>query len=591
VSTDSQASESPVITRWIGRLDGPGDPLHAPEEFVLAGIDWQGPPEARIELRAAPVEPRARVELRARVEPRALIEPRARSEPRAQGRDDGWTPWMPASVPGHDSDAGETIAHAHVGEPVWTGPARALQLRSSGPVEGINVHLVTAAAVTGPPPPDGASAQAAQDLPLAGPDLPAGPGQPPIIARSAWAHGLLPRWAPLYGDVRMAFVHHSVSGNAYGPDQVPAMLRSIYVFHTYTRGWNDFGYNFAVDAYGRTWEGRAGGIDRPVVGAQAGGYNAESFGVVLLGDFSATLPTAAARTALAHLIAWKLALHGVPVRGRVTVEVDPPDAHYTHFRGGQLVSLPRVAAHRDGCTTDCPGHDMYVHGMPPLRRAVAQLTGRQHALTLKPGPAAGAGYALAPYAIAHGTKLQRASYLQLPAVTLAYGERLPLHGFLRSLAGAPLADARIALQQLGVSRHDEPVTDLGVIFTRGDGLWATVLEPSSNLLLRALHAGPPAAVSSLTLVGVAPQLTLAITPDGARLRAAGTVMPAKPRILLEVRSAVGAQRQIERMTVAAVDGVFETTLRLAPGRYLITAHSPADASNVAGASQAVFQQL
>jgi hypothetical protein len=33
-----------------------------------------------------------------------------------------------ASVLGHDSDRGETIAHALVGEPIWTGPADAIQL-------------------------------------------------------------------------------------------------------------------------------------------------------------------------------------------------------------------------------------------------------------------------------------------------------------------------------------------------------------------------------------------------------------------------------------------------------------------------------
>ena len=52
------------------------------------------------------------------------------------------TPWVPASVLGHDSDRGETIAHALVGEPVWTGPADAVQLRSSAHVQGLNLHVV-----------------------------------------------------------------------------------------------------------------------------------------------------------------------------------------------------------------------------------------------------------------------------------------------------------------------------------------------------------------------------------------------------------------------------------------------------------------
>ena len=71
----------------------------------------------------------------------------------------------------------------------------------------------------------------------------------------------------------MAFVHHTENPNGYCRGEVPAMLRAIYVFHRYVNGWNDIGYNFVVDLYGRIFEARAGGIDEPVVGAQAGGYN------------------------------------------------------------------------------------------------------------------------------------------------------------------------------------------------------------------------------------------------------------------------------------------------------------------------------
>ena len=84
-----------------------------------------------------------------------------------------------------------------------------------------------------------------------------------------------PRVAPEYGAVRMAFVHHTENPNGYSAGEVPAMLRAIFVFHRYVRGWNDIGYNFVIDLYGRIFEARAGGIDEPVVGAQAGGYNAE----------------------------------------------------------------------------------------------------------------------------------------------------------------------------------------------------------------------------------------------------------------------------------------------------------------------------
>jgi hypothetical protein len=539
---------------------------------VLAGIDWQAPQHALIELRA-----------------------------RTLGR--GWTPWVRASVLGHDSDGGETAAYALVGEPVWTGRADTVQVRSDVPVEGLQLHFVSAAAVSvgavggaadravgraadravgGAADRIGAAARA---LPLAQPQLPAGPGQPPIIARRAWAGELEPRFPPLYGDVRLAFVHHSVNANGYSSGEVPAMLRSIYYFHTHVRGWNDIGYNFAVDAYGRIWEARAGGIDQAVVGAQAGGYNIESFGAVLLGDYEATLPTTAARGALAHLVAWKLALHGVPISGRVTVEVDPPDAFYTRFRPGQLVSLPRIAGHRDGCTTDCPGEDMYVNGMPPLRRAVAQLVGRQVTLTLEVGPPPRSKYSIPPYAIAPGTRITPARYLQLASVRLRAGDVLPVHGYLRSFAGAPLRTAPVVLQELSSSRSATHEATVKRAVTHRNGLWVSRLSPRTNLLVRALHTETPAAASALLVIGVVPVLTLTLnSADRGEVSVTGTVNPTKRRVVLEAMEAGGRQRIVLRETVEAADGQFRGRLRLKPGRYWITAKTQADASNLAGAS-------
>ena len=71
----------------------------------------------------------------------------------------------------------------------------------------------------------------------------------------------------------MGIIHHTENPNGYSPDEVPAMLRAIYEFHVYGRGWFDIGYNFVVDRCGRIWEARQGGIDLPVLGAQAGDWH------------------------------------------------------------------------------------------------------------------------------------------------------------------------------------------------------------------------------------------------------------------------------------------------------------------------------
>ena len=59
-----------------------------------------------------------------------------------------------------------------------------------------------------------------------------------------------------------------------------------------SRDWCDIGYNFLVDKYGQIFEGRAGGIDKPVRAAHSGKgpVNEETMGVSLMGTFSASSP-------------------------------------------------------------------------------------------------------------------------------------------------------------------------------------------------------------------------------------------------------------------------------------------------------------
>src|SRR5439155_602630 len=78
--------------------------------------------------------------------------------------------------------------------------------------------------------------------------------------------------------------------NLYAGGQSAAIVRSICLFHRNVHGWNDIGYNFLVDRYGQIFEGRGGGIDEPLAGAQAGGYNLSSTGVAVIGTFDFGLP-------------------------------------------------------------------------------------------------------------------------------------------------------------------------------------------------------------------------------------------------------------------------------------------------------------
>jgi hypothetical protein len=343
-----------------------------------------------------------------------------------------WGPWTPAAAQGHGPEAGRAPVR---GEPLWVGGARELQVRAAAQATGVRLRYVRAAGA-GEPERAGAAA-----LPLAQPVLAAGAGQPPIIARSAWARGTqLPRVAPGYGEVKLGFVHHTENPNGYSAGEVPAMLRAIYAFHRNVNGWNDIGYNFVIDAFGRVWEARAGGIDEPVVGAHAGGYNLVSTGVAVLGSFSGTPISAAARRTLQSLLAWKLALHGVPSHGRVVVRVNPAGAVFSKYPARARVSLPRIAGHRDADSTECPGDALYGE-LPAVRRAVKALSGRPVLATLAPGAPAAAP---APPLPAPGEAPAAAAVPELIAT-------------LSSLDGSPLAGAQVLLQARTVSRRGELV--------------------------------------------------------------------------------------------------------------------------------------
>lgn len=181
--------------------------------------------------------------------------------------------------------------------------------------------------------------------------------RPKIITRKGWGadEKLREKGFVYTKSIKAAFVHHSATGNNYTCSQAPSVLRGIYRYHVLSSGWRDFGYNFAVDKCGNIYEGRAGGVAKPVLGAHTLGFNTNSMGVAVLGTYSKTNPPAAVLTAVAKLTAWKLGLHGV----------NPTSTTYLTSGGGNLykkgtkVKLRTIAGHRDGFATECPGARLY----------------------------------------------------------------------------------------------------------------------------------------------------------------------------------------------------------------------------------------
>jgi hypothetical protein len=266
-----------------------------------------------------------------------------------------WSRWLLSNdedaLPDRGTGELRSMRGWRVGDPQWTGASNAIQYRSLGRVSRVRAFLVRS------------------------PRLPVGSkrvelaGAPPIITRADWhADESIRRGAPFYaGGIHLAIVHHTAGSNSYTKAQSASIVRAIELYHVQGNGWNDIGYNFLVDKYGQIFEGRYGGITRPVVGAHAQGFNSGSVGISLIGDYSSTSISPAARAALASLIAWRLDLaHIDPLSKVVRVSSGNP-----RYPAGTAITLNAISAHRDVYPTSCPGAGLYAQ-LPSLRTEVSK---------------------------------------------------------------------------------------------------------------------------------------------------------------------------------------------------------------------------
>jgi hypothetical protein len=173
--------------------------------------------------------------------------------------------------------------------------------------------------------------------------------------------------------LKASAVHHTATTNNYTAAQVPGILRSIYRFHAVSRGWGDIGYNVLVDRFGRLWEGRAGGLSRPVVGAHSGGYNSYTTGVSFIGDHRGRAVATRSREAAARFLAWKFSISpAFDPRGLTRLTGGGFSSRYPP---GTTITAHRIHGHRRTNATTCPGA-RGVAALGPLRRRVAVLLGQ-----------------------------------------------------------------------------------------------------------------------------------------------------------------------------------------------------------------------
>jgi hypothetical protein len=246
-------------------------------------------------------------------------------------------------------------------------------LLSGLPVLAVFLGLVLCADGIGTPaphhhhPPPKAGARAA---------VPHTAARPRILPRSVWLDHLA-RHAqppPRYDDKVVAvFVHHTDSPNDYDCADAPRIIRYLYAGQTGARNWDDIGYNFLVDRCGTIYEGRAGGVDRPVTGAHTQGFNHRTTGIAAIGTFLAGVPVPQAMTdAIAALAAWKLGL--ADIDPRTTVRLVSSNS-LSRYRAGTTATLPALAGHNAGYMTTCPGAALTAR-LPRIRELAARLQGR-----------------------------------------------------------------------------------------------------------------------------------------------------------------------------------------------------------------------
>jgi len=192
--------------------------------------------------------------------------------------------------------------------------------------------------------------------------------RPPVVSRTSWGcpqGQSSPYWLPQYTTVTHLVIHHTATSNS--SSNWPAVVRSIWQYHTYTNRWGDIGYNYLVDPNGIVYEGRAGGDN--VIGAHFSCANSNTMGVAALGTYSTVRPTPIALKSMEDLLAWKCDQTGISPLG-------------TAYHPPTQLTLSNICGHRDAnpspapgaCPsgTVCPGDTLYAL-LPSMRNTVQSL--------------------------------------------------------------------------------------------------------------------------------------------------------------------------------------------------------------------------
>lgn len=287
--------------------------------------------------------------------------------------DDAWSSWTELEIDPEAPDAG--TAEARGARPgttpyVRTG-ADGLQVRVETPTgippTGLAATLVDAgvedladAKVSMAPDAAGvAVGTAGEAAPAATAGVSPASLRPALVTREQWkADESIRKAIDWSSTIQAAVVHHTVNANTYSKAQAPALVRGIYEYHVKGRGWSDVGYHFLVDRFGTVYEGRKGSIDKIPLGVHSGGFNTNTIGIAIIGEFTGTVPPDEALRSVAQVAAWKLATFVRDPLGTTVLTAREGSTHPVR-KPGWKGSLPVIMGHRDVASTACPGQKTY----------------------------------------------------------------------------------------------------------------------------------------------------------------------------------------------------------------------------------------
>nr|AME17979.1 peptidoglycan recognition protein B [Antheraea pernyi] len=153
----------------------------------------------------------------------------------------------------------------------------------------------------------------------------------PFVSKELWGGRPATGGTALNNPVTYVVIHHTyIPGVCMTREECSSAMRSMQNTHQLINGWADIGYNFAVGGEGSVYEGRGW----TAVGAHAVGFNTNSIGIVLIGDWVSNLPPTRQLQTAKELIAAGVKL-------------------------GYIRPDYMLIGHRQATPTECPGETLF----------------------------------------------------------------------------------------------------------------------------------------------------------------------------------------------------------------------------------------